>query len=106
MRQLLRTLISIAGMACVATAADAQSVADFYKGKTITLVTGTAGAGFYDLLAQVVSHYLPHYLPGNPTAVIQSMPGASMVRATEYIDNIAPRDGTRPGLRAAVCRAQ
>ena len=98
MRQLLRTLISIAGMAFIATGANAQSVADFYKGKTLTLVTGTAGAGTYDLVAQLVAQYLPRYLPGNPTTIVQSMPGASHVRATEYINNIASRDGTVLGF--------
>ena len=96
MRQMLRTVIAFAGLLVVASGAAAQSVADFYRGKNITLVTGSAGNGSYDLVARVVSEYLPRDPPGNPTAIVQSMPGASHVRATEYINNV--HRGTEPSL--------
>jgi tripartite-type tricarboxylate transporter receptor subunit TctC len=90
--------MAIAGLTVFATGAGAQSAADFYRGKTITLVTGSSGNGSYDLVAEAVAQFLPQYMPGNPSAVIQSMPGASHVRATEYLNNIAPRDGTVLGF--------
>ena len=78
--------------------AHAQTPAEFYKGKTINLITGTAGAGGYDLAARIVGEYLPRYMPGNPGTVIQPMPGASHVRATEYLMNISARDGLSLGF--------
>ncbi len=94
MRLTLAALFSLA----LAAGAAAQSPADFYRGKTITLVTGTAGAGGYDLAARIVGEYLPRHMAGNPATIIQAMPGASHVRATEYIASIAPRDGLALGF--------
>jgi tripartite-type tricarboxylate transporter receptor subunit TctC len=85
-------------VAFAALPASAQTPEEFYRGKTMTLVTGTAGAGTYDLVARVVARHLPRFMPGAPGAVTQSMPGASHVRATEYIENVAPRDGLTLGF--------
>ena len=93
-----RVWIALAVILGSVVAATAQPAPDFYKGKTITLVTGTAGNGNYDLIARVVAEFLPRYLPGSPSAIVQSMPGASHVRATEYINNIAAKDGLTLGF--------
>ena len=79
----------------VATAAArADAIADFYAGKTLTFVIGSSSGGTFDTTARVAARFLPKYIPGNPAVVPQNMPGASHVRATEYLANIAPRDGT------------
>jgi tripartite-type tricarboxylate transporter receptor subunit TctC len=77
-----------------APVAHADPVADFYRGKTVTLVIGAGEGGFYDLNGRLAAQYLRKYIPGNPVVVPQNMPGASQLRATEYMYNIAPRDGT------------
>ena len=59
-----------------AAAAHAQSVEDFYKGKTINLVIGFSVGGGYDLYARMLARHMGKHIPGNPTIVPQNMPGA------------------------------
>jgi tripartite-type tricarboxylate transporter receptor subunit TctC len=81
-------------IACGCAAAQADPVEDFYKGKTITIVTSTGPGGAYDLAARTISHYMGKYLPGNPQFVIKNMPGGGHVLATNYMYTSAPKDGT------------
>jgi len=67
---------------------------DFYKGKQIRLVLSSAAGGVYDTFGRLIARFLPAYLPGRPTIIVQNMPGASGLKATNYIYNNAPRDGT------------
>jgi tripartite-type tricarboxylate transporter receptor subunit TctC len=77
-----------------AVAAEAQSVADFYKGKTITILVGSDVGGGYDLTARTLARHLPRHIPGNPSVVVQNKPGASSILAANYVYEIAPKDGT------------
>src|SRR5712691_12221103 len=79
---------------CVAPPANAQSVADFYKGKTIQIVVGFGVGGGYDLYARALGRYLGKHIPGQPTVVVQNMEGAGSVRAANYVYSGSPRDGT------------
>ena len=72
----------------------ADAVADFYRGRTVTIVIGAGEGGFYDGSGRLMAQHLRKYLPGNPTVIAQNMPGASQLRATEHAANIAPRDGS------------
>lgn len=67
---------------------------DFYAGKTVTIVTSTGPGGSYDLMARLVAAHMPSHLPGAPTMIVQNMPGAGHVLATNYMYAIAPKDGT------------
>jgi tripartite-type tricarboxylate transporter receptor subunit TctC len=67
---------------------------DFFKGKTITIINSTGNGGSYFNLAQSISRYMPKYIPGAPSMVVKSMPGAGNVLATNFMYNTAPRDGT------------
>ena len=80
------------------TPAHAQSVADFYRGKTISLYVGFPPGGGYDLYARVVAPYFARHIPGNPTIVVKSMLGGSGIMAAGYMSNITPQDGTSLGL--------
>jgi tripartite-type tricarboxylate transporter receptor subunit TctC len=95
-RALVAALCALAGMGSFP--ASAQVGGDFYRGKTISLIIGFGEGGGYDLSARLVGQYLPKFLPGNPTIVPRNMPGASSVRAVEYFQNVAPRDGTALGF--------
>jgi tripartite-type tricarboxylate transporter receptor subunit TctC len=75
-------------------AAFAQSVADFYKGKTITIVVGSDVGGGYDLTARTLAHHLARHIPGQPSIIVQNKPGASSIVAANYVYEIAPKDGT------------
>src|SRR4051812_34582272 len=90
-----RAAITVAITAALATqAAFAQSVEQFYKGKTITLIVGSGAAGGDDIFARVFAKYLPNYLPGHPNVVVQNQPGAGGLVAATQMFNIQPRDGT------------
>jgi tripartite-type tricarboxylate transporter receptor subunit TctC len=79
---------------CGAPPANAQSVADFYKGKTIQIVVGFGVGGGYDLYARALGRYLGKHIPGQPTVVVQNMEGAGSVRAANYVYSGSPQDGT------------
>lgn len=67
---------------------------EFYKGKTITVITSTGSGGTYDITARSLARHMPRLLPGQPTIVVQNMPGGGNVLATNHMFNIAPKDGT------------
>jgi tripartite-type tricarboxylate transporter receptor subunit TctC len=64
-----------------------------YEGKTITIITSTGAGGVYDLTARVIARHMGRHIPGGPTLIVQNMPGGGNVLATNYMYNIAPRDG-------------
>jgi tripartite-type tricarboxylate transporter receptor subunit TctC len=74
--------------------AKAQSVADFYSGKSIALAIGFAPGGGYDLYGRLVARHLGKHIPGNPQIVPQNMPGAGSMRAAQHLYSVAPKDGT------------
>jgi tripartite-type tricarboxylate transporter receptor subunit TctC len=76
------------------SAAKADPVADFYKDKQIKIVIGNAAGGDYDIGGRILARHLGNHIPGNPTVVVQNMPGASTVTATNFLYNKAPKDGT------------
>ena len=78
-------------------AAHADPVADFYRGRTVNLVVGYGPGGGYDLCARLVARHIGRYIPGHPAVVVQNMPGAGSLRATNFLYAVAPRDGTTIG---------
>jgi tripartite-type tricarboxylate transporter receptor subunit TctC len=84
----------LAAAALATSHAQADSVADFYKGKQINLVVGYGPGGGNDVYARLLARHLPRHIPGNPTIVVQNMPGAGSLRAANYLYNVAPKDGT------------
>src|SRR6266540_833330 len=81
-----------------ATAAPAQEpVEAFYRGKIVTITVGSAVGGGYDTYARLVSRHLGKHIPGNPTIVVQNIPGAGSNKAASYVALQAPKDGTAIG---------
>jgi tripartite-type tricarboxylate transporter receptor subunit TctC len=78
----------------------ADPVADFYRGRTITLVVGYGPSGGYDLFGRMIARHLGRHIPGNPSIVVQNMPGAGSLRATNWLYAVAPRDGSVFGIIA------
>lgn len=76
----------------VAYAAD--PIADFYKGKQISVIISSDVGGGYDAFSRTISRHMSRHIPGNPTLVPQNMPGASGIKAANFLQNGAPRDGT------------
>ncbi len=75
-------------------AAQAQSPADFYKGKNVELYIGYSVGGGYDLYARVLARHLGNHIPGNPTIVPKNMEGAGSLRLANWLYAVAPKDGT------------
>jgi tripartite-type tricarboxylate transporter receptor subunit TctC len=92
MRLVARLFTSI--LLCGLAQTTAVQAADFYAGKQITLIAGAPSGGGYDLLARLVARHIGRHIPGNPTIVVQNMPAANSIAATNHLANIAPRDGT------------
>ena len=81
--------------ACVAAGtASADDVSDFYRGRTLTLLVGGDPGGAYDVYARLLARRFGAHIPGHPKIIMQYMPGAGSVIATNYLFNVAPPDGT------------
>src|SRR5581483_5816517 len=83
--------------------AQAQNVASFYAGKTVRIVVGFTPGGGYDLYARLLAQHIGRHIPGNPTVIVQNMPGAGSLKSVQYLNAGAPTDGTfitafNPGL--------
>ena len=74
--------------------AEAQSVAEFYKDKTITAIVPFGPGGGYSIYTQILARHLPKFVPGQPQIVAQHMPGAGGILASNHVYNVAKRDGT------------
>lgn len=77
--------------------AQADPVADFYRGKTINIVVSFGAGGMYSYYALLLSNHMGRHIPGNPNMIVQHMPGAGGLKATNYLYGAAPRDGTYIG---------
>jgi tripartite-type tricarboxylate transporter receptor subunit TctC len=86
--------IPLALLMPLCVSARAQPVEEFYRGKQIRVIVGGGeGAGF-DVYARLLASFMGKYIPGNPTIIVQNMPGAGGVVAANYVYSIAPQDGT------------
>jgi tripartite-type tricarboxylate transporter receptor subunit TctC len=93
----------VLGQAPVATAQsspqafDEKAVASFYRGKTVRIVVGFSAGGGFDAYSRVIGRHLGKYIPGNPTVIVDNMPGGGSLIAANHVYNAAPRDGTLIG---------
>jgi tripartite-type tricarboxylate transporter receptor subunit TctC len=83
--------------------ARANDVEGFYRGRSINVIIGYGPGGGYDAYGRLLARHMGRYVPGNPTLVAQNMPGAGGLKATQYLYEVAPKDGTAIGT---VARAQ
>jgi tripartite-type tricarboxylate transporter receptor subunit TctC len=98
MHRWLLAALSI-GILTLPQAASAQdAVADFYRGRTVTLIVGYSAGGGYDTYSRVLARHLGRHIPGTPTIVVQNMPGAGSLKMTNYLYNVAPKDGSTIGI--------
>jgi len=85
--------LALLALAAAALAGSAAAQ-DFYRGKTLTILVGFSPGGGFDLNARVLARHIGRHIPGNPTVVVQNMPGAGSLTAVHYLDLSAPKDGT------------
>jgi tripartite-type tricarboxylate transporter receptor subunit TctC len=98
---LAATVSALALFGTVATSAgpaSADPIADFYKGKTVTIIVAAGPGGNYSIYSLLLSPYWKKYLPGHPTFIIKNMGGAGGTKAANYLVNSAPNDGSYIGI--------
>jgi tripartite-type tricarboxylate transporter receptor subunit TctC len=95
---LKRSAAALCSIAALSASAQAQTVEEFYRGKTLNMVIGYPPAGANDVYARMAARHLGKHIPGAPTVVPRNMPGAGSLLAANHIFNAAPKDGTTLGL--------
>jgi len=86
--------LAAALLVCVSQSARAQPVADFYRGKRLTLISSSAVGGGYDQYARLLAKHMARHIPGEPTITVQNMVGAEGIRAANYLYAVAAQDGS------------
>ena len=90
----MRKLLLALPLVFAALPASAQSVAEFYKGKTVRLVVGIGVGSGYDINARLLARHMSKHIPGNPTIIVQNQPGAGSLTMTNQLFAAGPFDGT------------
>ena len=94
-----RRLLMLCALVCAGgSAAQADAVADFYKGRSVTVVVSSSAGGGYDTLARAVARHIGKHLPGHPVFVVRNMPGAGGMTASNFLFTNADKDGSVIGL--------
>jgi tripartite-type tricarboxylate transporter receptor subunit TctC len=96
-----RGIIALLGLCLAASAAQADPIEDFYRGKTVTVLVASGVGGGYDYFGRALARHMGQYIPGNPTLIVQNMPGAGGTRMVNHAYNVAPQDGTAIGVPLA-----
>ena len=94
----LRLMGFLGFFALGATGAQAQSPESFYRGRTVSIYIGFGGGGSYDFYGHLIARHMGKHIPGNPTVVAQSMPGAGSFKLANWLTSVAPKDGTAMGI--------
>ena len=79
------------------TAREAESAAPFYEGKTIRIIVGASAGGGYDTYSRIIARHIGKHIPGNPTVVVENMPGAGTLIAANHVYKVAKPDGLTIG---------
>ena len=93
----VRRLCLLAALLVVPSAASADPVADFYRGKQITLLIASGAAGGYDTYARVLANHFSRHLPGEPAIVPKNVPAAGGLAAANTLYSVSPHDGLTIG---------
>ena len=93
LRHIVYLVVTAMALITVAAPTKADTAANFYRGKQMTLIISSGVGGGYDLYARLVAQYMSHFIPGHPVIVPKNMPGAAAAVAAQYMYNVAPKDG-------------
>jgi tripartite-type tricarboxylate transporter receptor subunit TctC len=90
-----KLVLALSGLLAASPSLAQDSVAEFYKKNSqIRLMTGADVGGGYDGYSRLLARHIGRFIPGNPTVIVQNMPGAAGIAATNWLYNVAPKDGT------------
>ena len=98
MKRRMKSFLLAALLAAAAGAAGAEPVADFYRGRTLTLLVGFPPGGGYDTNIRMLGRHMGRFIPGEPTVTISNMPGAGSLTSANYLFRSAPADGSVLGM--------
>ena len=76
----------------------AQPAAEFYRGRTVSIIVGSGAGGGFDTTARLVARHIGRHIPGAPTVIVVNMPGGGGLVAANHVFSAAPKDGTSIGL--------
>src|SRR6516165_9707285 len=98
MRWIAAALVSAMALCGPLQPASAQAPDEFYRGRQIRFIVGTAAGQDYDAWSRLIARHMGRFIAGNPSFVVENMPGAGHILATNYLSNLAPRDGSVIGM--------
>ncbi len=94
MKKILMSGIAAAAAFTVgANVASAQDVMKTYKDRTLTILVGYGAGGTYGQTSLLIARHFGKYIPGSPSVIVQHMPGAGGLKATNYAGNVMPKNG-------------
>ena len=92
--------VLLSAVLCPGSVAHSQSVESFYRGQNLRILVGYGPGTGYDVYARVLGRHIARFIPGQPTIVVQNMPGAGSLTMANNLYNVAPRDGSTIGIPA------
>ncbi len=95
--RIVKTTIPFLAITAMAGPAQADAIADFYKDRTVTAISGGGAGGGFSFVARVLGRHMADKIPGKPTWIVKAMPGAGGARSVKYIVNAAAQNGTVMG---------
>lgn len=95
---LARGAAVVAAVSAVSAHAYAQTPEEFYRGKTVQFMVGYPPSGAFDAYTRVAARFIGKHIPGNPTVIVNNMPGASSLQFVRYLQSVAPKDGSQFGM--------
>ena len=106
MRHLRPIAFALAGATALVPPALAESPAEFYKGKQVTLSMGTSPGGSFQVYGQLFADHMPRYIPGKPNIILGFMPGAGGTKAANYFYSVGAQDGSQLLLSHAIALSE
>jgi tripartite-type tricarboxylate transporter receptor subunit TctC len=95
---LARGAAIVAAASAISVQAHAQTPEEFYRGKTVQFMVGYPPSGAFDAYTRVAARFIGKHIPGNPTVIVNNMPGASSLQFVRYLQSVAPKDGSQFGM--------
>src|SRR4249920_333416 len=89
--------LAAAVLVLLLSANPAKAQDSFYKGKTVRFIVGASAGGGYDTYSRTIARQMGKHIPGNPTLVVDNMPGAGFLISANYMYNVAKPDGLTIG---------
>src|SRR5689334_8523506 len=99
---ILWRIAAVAVIGLAAGSARAETVAEFYQGRSVDFVVGSGAGGGYDIYARLLARRMGEHIPGKPTLIVKNVVGGGGIRASNLLYNVSPRDGS---VIATVSRA-